>query len=167
MRFWDSSALLAVLGYEGGGRDLAALLDEDPRGMIWLLTPVEVRSGLARRARAGAIGADERDLLWEDFGRMRESFAEVDAVLPVRDRAQRLLDLHSLRSADALQLAAAMVGSEGKPDALPFVTIDRRLAQSAAKEGFRVLPPPTDEGFVAEVGVRSGRGRRTRSPVGR
>jgi uncharacterized protein with PIN domain len=55
VRFWDSSALLAVLGVEDHGRELALLLDEDPEGMIWVLTPVEVRSGLARRVRTGAI----------------------------------------------------------------------------------------------------------------
>lgn len=41
MRFWDSSALLAVLGVEDRGRELALLLDEDPEGMIWVLIRLE------------------------------------------------------------------------------------------------------------------------------
>jgi hypothetical protein len=115
VRFWDSSALLAVLGYEARGRELAGLLGDDPRGMIWLLTPVELRSGLARDVRSGAIDPAEREILWEDFEAMRRSFSEVDAVSSVRDRAQRLLDAHPLRAGDALQLAAAIVGAAGRP----------------------------------------------------
>jgi hypothetical protein len=57
MRFRNSSALLAVLACEERGRDLAEHFDEDPLGMVWLLAPVEVRSGLARRARSGSIVA--------------------------------------------------------------------------------------------------------------
>ncbi len=122
--------------------------------MIWLLTPVEVRSGLARGVRSGAIDAAERELLWEDFRRMRRAFLEVDAILPAREKAQRLLDVYPLRSGDALQLAAAIVGAEERPETLPFVTLDLRLAAAAAKEGFRVLPQPTGEEFVAEAGAR-------------
>jgi len=42
----------------------------------------------------------------------------------VRERARRLLESHTLRAADALQLAAALVASEEKPQDLPFVTLD-------------------------------------------
>jgi hypothetical protein len=45
----------------------------------------------------------------------------------------------------ALQLAAALVGSEDQPQSLPFVTLDARLAQAADREGFSIvlgsLPP--------------------------
>jgi uncharacterized protein len=165
VRFWDSSAILAVLGSEDRGRDLAAALEEDPAGLIWLLTPVEVRSGLARGVRSGAIDAAEREFLWEDFDRIRRAFLEVDAILKVRQAAQRLLDTHPLRSGDALQLAAAIVGAEGHPETLPFVTLDLRLAEAAAREGFLVLPPPSGEGIVAEARARIVRRKGRRSPL--
>lgn len=57
----------------------------------------------------------------------------------VRERARRLLESHPLRAADALQLAAALIASEEEPKDLPFVTLDRRLALAAEKEGFKVL----------------------------
>jgi hypothetical protein len=44
-----------------------------------------------------------------------------------------------LRSADALQLGAALVSADSNPDGLPFVTFDERLAIAAEKEGFSVL----------------------------
>jgi hypothetical protein len=50
------------------------------------------------------------------------------------------LALHDLRAADALQLAAALIACDEQPALLPFVTLDRRLADAARREGFRVLP---------------------------
>jgi predicted nucleic acid-binding protein len=51
----------------------------------------------------------------------------------------RLLRVHPLRAADALQLAAALVGSAENPSSLPFVSADPRLNEAARKEGFRLL----------------------------
>lgn len=46
----------------------------------------------------------------------------------------------STRAADALQLAAAIVATEHAPASLPFVSLDERLNDAAAREGFQVLP---------------------------
>ncbi|MGB3551121.1 MAG: hypothetical protein WA993_10545 [Candidatus Binatus sp.] len=46
---------------------------------------------------------------------------------------------HSLRAADALQLGAALVAADGDPQSLELVTLDRRLADAARREGFPVL----------------------------
>jgi hypothetical protein len=51
----------------------------------------------------------------------------------------RLLRVHPLRAADSLQLAAAVVASEGDPGELPFVCLDEKLAQAASREGFVCL----------------------------
>ncbi len=63
-------------------------------------------------------------------------------VLPsdeVRARARRLLRVHALRAADALQLAAALVWA-GSPAGHGFVTYHERLGLAARLEGFTVLP---------------------------
>jgi predicted nucleic acid-binding protein len=49
--------------------------------------------------------------------------------------------MHPLRSADALQLAAALIAAEDHPGSLPFVTLDDRLALAAEREGFTVVRP--------------------------
>ena len=54
----------------------------------------------------------------------------------VRDRADRLLSIHALSAADALQLAAALSSLEEKTHGFGFVTLDEHLADAAAKEGF-------------------------------
>jgi hypothetical protein len=46
-----------------------------------------------------------------------------------------------LRSADAVQLGAALAVAEDIPAALDFVTLDRKLAVADEREGFRVMGP--------------------------
>jgi hypothetical protein len=48
------------------------------------------------------------------------------------------LRVHPLRGADSLQLAAAVIASEGLPASLNIVTLDERLAGAARREGFIV-----------------------------
>ena len=51
----------------------------------------------------------------------------------------RFLRVHSLRAADALQLAAAFVAAERRPASLQVVTLDERLADAMRKEGFALV----------------------------
>jgi predicted nucleic acid-binding protein len=75
----------------------------------------------------------------ERLRRLAVAWQEVLPVDPVRTTAQRLLRVHPLRAADALQLAAAVVASEHDAASLPFVCLDDRLAEAAAREGFPVV----------------------------
>jgi predicted nucleic acid-binding protein len=68
-----------------------------------------------------------------------QGWTEVPPTHRVRAQAMRLLRLHQLRAADALQLAAALVLAEHDPRTLPFVTRDTQLAAAAEREGFEVL----------------------------
>jgi hypothetical protein len=58
----------------------------------------------------------------------------------VREQAGRVLRLHPLRVADALQLAAALVWCQGDPIHHDFVCLDQRLREAARREGFHILP---------------------------
>ena len=57
----------------------------------------------------------------------------------VRQRALRLLRIHPLCAADALQLAASLAACGEDPETLAMVCSDRRLSEAAAREGFTVL----------------------------
>jgi predicted nucleic acid-binding protein len=65
---------------------------------------------------------------------------EVEPTDELRDRAARLLDLHPLRAADALQLAAALDWCEERTTGAGFVCLDERLRAAATREGFDVYP---------------------------
>jgi uncharacterized protein len=62
-----------------------------------------------------------------------------EGVLPVKARAKRLLGVHSLRAADALQLAAALTPVYDDPLGHSFVCLDARLSE-ARREGFTLFP---------------------------
>jgi hypothetical protein len=59
----------------------------------------------------------------------------------VRQLGIRLLRVHPLRAADAIQLAAATVAAEERPSTLGLVTLDARLGVAAEREGFLVVTP--------------------------
>ena len=71
--------------------------------------------------------------------KLAKAWVEVQPSSSVRRVAIRLLRVHPLRAADALQLGAALVAAEDHPETLPFVTLDDRLADAATREGFEVL----------------------------
>jgi len=56
----------------------------------------------------------------------------------------RLLRVHPLRAAGALQLAAAFSAAEQRPSSLEMITVDDRLASAAQKEGFAVIDIAAD-----------------------
>lgn len=139
MKFWDSSALVPLHIDEPATDSLRKLLQRDPDVIVWMLSSVEVLSAIARHRR-NSVGADdvlhlarlevlERWLQWS-------SVTHVEAV---RRRAERLVAVHPLSAADALQLAAALVASGDRPETIEFVTLDTRLATAAQIEGFRVI----------------------------
>ena len=64
----------------------------------------------------------------------------IAATEDVRRRAGRLLAVHPLRAADALQLSAALVFCEDDPTGESFVCLDDRLRGVAMSEGFQLLP---------------------------
>jgi predicted nucleic acid-binding protein len=139
MKFWDSSAVLALLLKERGSAETLRVYREDTTQAVWCLTEVEVASALSRRVREGMESNDERTARVQ-LSFLMTRWMEITSLESVRGRAVRLLGAHSLRAADALQLAAALVFCDERPDSLPFVSLDDRLADAARREGFPVLP---------------------------
>ena len=139
MRFWDSSAIVCLLLKEKRSTEVLALLRDDPALVVWCLTEVEIESALSRRVREGLFKKDEL----ESKSRLRifaERWEEIVSLDLVRNRALRLLKVHSLTAADSLQLAAALVFCDERPDGFGLVCLDERLAGAARLEGFDVLP---------------------------
>jgi len=140
MRFWDSSALVAIAVDEKATRSVRDLSREDPELMVWILSEVEITSALWRRRRANELTEIVRADAQRQMDLTLSNAVTVADVPAVVRRARRLLASHTLRVADAMQLAAALLACEDEPSRLPFVTIDDRLADAAAREGFTVVP---------------------------
>jgi hypothetical protein len=138
MKFWDSSAIVPLLVYEPESERRESQLDESGSLFVWWGTRVECVSALQRRLREGGLKPAE-------FGRGRkrlmtlaEEWFEVIPGEMVRERAERLLGAHSLRAADSLQLAAALVACSERTVGSVFHTSDSRLGSAAEAEGFAV-----------------------------
>ena len=143
MRFWDASAVVALLVAESTTTAMMSLATTNPEMLVWWATEVECASAVARLERDGAL---REPAAAEAFDRLRQlalSWHEVEPGDAVREAAVRLLRVHPLRAADALQLAAAFVASEGRPSSLALITLDDRLASAARREGFTVVGLPS------------------------
>lgn len=138
--FWDSSALVPLILAESRSAALTDLLGGDREPVIWWATPLECQSALQRRHREQPLAPP---VMASAAERLDSLVRHVDAVAPTDDlqrRAARLLAVHPLRAADALQLAAALVWCEEHPQDESVVSLDDRLREAARKEGFTVLP---------------------------
>lgn len=141
MRFWDSSSIVPLLTREAASPAALELFNADPLVVVWWGTETECVSAIARHERDGLLSEDE---VADALGRLTEFaglWQEVLPAKPVRRTANRMLRVHQLRAADALQLAAAFEATRGDTSTLPFVTRDDRLAEAARREGFPVLVP--------------------------
>jgi len=141
VKFWDSSAVVPLLVPEAMSRSLQGLYDADPVMFAWWGTEIECTSAIARRQRLGHL---REDVIAEAFVRLsalRAGWHEVEPGEEVRESAKRLLRVHDLRMADALQLAAAVFVAEARPSTLEFVSLDGRLLAAARREGFSTTRP--------------------------
>jgi len=139
MRYWDTSALLPLLVQEKSTEDVTEWLRKDSSIITWWASEVECWSALARLEREAP---EQKAVLKNAFSRLkiwRTSWHIVQPTGLVKESASRLLRVHSLRTADALQLAAASIASQNKPDSFQFVSLDHRLSIAAEREGFDVL----------------------------
>lgn len=141
MRFWDSSAIVPLLVAEASSAAALREYEADPEVVTWWATEAECVSALARLEREGALSAPSMRGALRRLDGLARAWREVQPVTAVRTTAIRLLRVHPLRAADALQLAAAIVAAEDQPATLELVTLDDRLAEAADREGFPVVRP--------------------------
>lgn len=144
MRFWDSSALVPLAVLEASSPGVRSLLESDPVLVVWWAARVECEAAVARRRREGLLSATGEAQARRVLEQIFRVAGEVPATDGVRQHALRLVRFHSLRSADALGLAAAMVWADGTLAGRELVTLDQRLADAASREGFAVKDPARD-----------------------
>ena len=140
MNFWDSSALIPLLLREQMSTRLRTLHARDRGLVVWWASRVECTGVIARLNRESRLDESEAAGARQ---RLRFLFAYAEEIAPgaaLRGRAERLLNTHPMSTADALQLAAALVWASEQPTNRGFVALDRQLRRAAGREGFDVLP---------------------------
>jgi len=135
--FWDSSAIVPLCLHQVRTAHARSLLKDDPRVVVWWVTPVECASAFARLVREGILHPAHEGEARATLDDLRASWTEVLPTPRIRSEAERLVRLHPLRGADALQLSAALDWS-GSPAGERLITFDRQLAEAARRQGFTV-----------------------------
>lgn len=138
MKFWDSSAVVPLLVEEEVTVPLRDLSLREPGMIAWWGTPVECASAVSRLEREDRLSSRAATEALERLDALARAWHRIEPVEAVLETARRLLRVHPLRAADSLQLAAAVLASEGRPSTLEFVCLDDRLATAAEREGFVV-----------------------------
>lgn len=140
MKFWDSSAIIPLFVDEVPTTRIKRLADEDSALVVWWATTIECYAALARRRREGMLTATEEGQAQRILSLLCDRWTEIEPSREIREVAMRVLRLHSLRAADSLQLAAALVWADRHATGYEFVTLDHKLRDAAQTEGFSVLP---------------------------
>lgn len=132
--------MVPLLMEEKWSGELSELLDLDRDMAVWWGTRVEAVSAVRRRERLDEVSADGAVESLRLLDQLESAWVELQPSAAVRVTAERLLAVHPLRAADALQLAAAMAWRRDLTRASGFVCFDGRLRDAAAREGFEVVP---------------------------
>ena len=140
MRFWDTSSLIPLTVREKTSNLTDQTLREDLGIVVWWGTEAECVGALARKFRDELFTEAEVDEALERLAVLIDNWAEIQPTDETRIRAERLLFSHRLKTADAMQLAAALLWCGDDPRAAEFVCQDNRLRTAARREGFTVLP---------------------------
>ena len=137
--FWDASALVPLCCWQKQTQTARQARRLFPQMVVWWATRVECISALRRLERAQALGSPEMQHALQELARLQQRWTEIAPLAGICATAERLLGQHSLRAADALQLAAALAWCNAYPQGKTFVCSDDRLLDAAANEGFTVI----------------------------
>ena len=140
MNFWDTSAVIPLCVQEPSSATVRDLLMCNTSMVVWWGTHTECISALMRRVREGDMPPTDEQAARRVLDRLAQSWMEIQPSETVRSIAERLLAVHALRAADALQLAAALMACEAHTKGQGFVSLDQRLRVAGYKEGLTVLP---------------------------
>ena len=136
--FWDASALVPLCIHEAASRQAQIYLRKFAP-VVWWGSPVEVHSAICRLHRDKAITDLEKQGAVARLRLLTGGWREVVPDDQLRQLATELLDKHSLRAADSLQLAASLIWCQQHPSKRSFICGDFRLAEAADAAGFCIL----------------------------
>jgi hypothetical protein len=155
--FADSSALVKLYADE---RDHELIRDLDCL-VVATMVRVEVPGAIWRKMRTGELAAADAAVLVAAFEadyhgspEHRPRFGAVAATADVLDTAARLVGVHDLHPADALQLASAKAAAQAVPDCRTLASFSAALRSAAAAEGFALVPTRTEPHTVRKRPAR-------------
>ena len=136
--FWDTSALLPLLCRDSFSSRSRELLRQYSTIISWWGTSVEVHAAFFRMQKEGRLKAGDVEIALQLFADFRLRWREILPVERLRELAEDSCRRYEIRSADAMQLAAALIWSNEQPRGRNFICFHNRLLNAARAAGFLV-----------------------------
>ena len=132
--------MIPLLAGEATSEEMNNLLRGDLEIVEWWGTWAECTVAISRFVRENTL--DENDEATARFipGLLAMSWTEVKPTSGIRSLTEILSRDHARKTADILQLAAALRWCEGVSLSKGLVGLDNQLRRAAESEGFDVLP---------------------------
>jgi len=137
--FWDTSGIVPLCCFQSSAGDATRIGRIYARQVAWWTTPIEAVTAFNRLYREKNLTMEGKQQALHRLGYLRRRWNEVQPTDEVRDAAERLLGVHKLQAAEALQLAAALIWCSHRPRGRSFISGDGDLARAAEAEGFTVI----------------------------
>ncbi len=137
--FFDTSALVPLCVAQPSGQKARQAYRSFTRQVVAWTASIEAAGAMYRAVRLGALGQSNARRAFGRLAQLEKRWTEIVATDHVRHSAISLLASYDLRSADAIQLASALVWCKDKPRNRAFVCFDRRLAEAARVVGFTAV----------------------------
>lgn len=138
MAFFDTSALVPLCVNETTSTSAGRVWKQYNERIVWCETPVELDSAIARLFR-------EKELDDIELKKAKKRLKDLELNWRIIEHDGRIIELartfpyrYSLKAADSLQLAAALVWCKEFPKGKDFVSADVRLSGAAQSLGFTV-----------------------------
>ena len=134
--------MIPLLSEEATSEALNDLLREYRELVVWWGTWAECTVAISRLVRDNEFNENDEATARFALSLFASIWTEIKPTNNIRSLTEVLSLDHALKTADILQLAAALRWCEGDPRDRGFVCLDDRLRRAAQYEGFDVLPKP-------------------------
>lgn len=132
--------MLPLIFREAVSEMVTDLVRDDGDMAVWWGTWAECAVAVSRLKREKRFDDETEENARARLDGLSAAWTEIDPEDDMRLLASLLSKDHPLKTADALQLAAALRWCEGDAVSASFVCLDDRLRRAALDEGFDVLP---------------------------
>jgi predicted nucleic acid-binding protein len=139
MAFFDTSAIVPLCVAQSASQRARQAYRSFIRQVVAWTASIEAAGAIYRAVRLGALGESNARRAFGRLAELEKRWTEIVATDHVRHSAIGVLATFDLRSADAIQLASALVWCKDKPRNRTFVCFDRRLAEAARSVGFTAV----------------------------
>lgn len=138
--YFDTSSLIKRYLAEPGSSEVGELWTNAEQVAASQLLYAEMAATFARKRREQQVAAALIDVAKEAFRADWDTFDRISLDDDVNQRVDALLKTHSLRGADAVHLASALILRELLNAEVTFACADAALNRAAAAEGLKLAP---------------------------